>query len=82
MNHVCVARLCDLPVGAQATIHELRTAGSMRRRLCDLGFIPGAVVRCVGVAPMGDPAAYEVRGAIIALRKRDGITVLTRNCRE
>ena len=82
MNQVCAARLCDLPVGARTTIHELRAAGAMRRRLCDLGFLPGVTVRCVGIAPMGDPKAYEVRGAIIALRARDGAAVLTEACRE
>ena len=44
---------------------------SMRRRLYDLGFIPGAAVECVMRSPMGDPLAYYISGSVIALRKCD-----------
>ena len=44
---------------------------SMRRRLYDLGFVPGAEVECVMRSPMGDPLAYYVSGSVIALRKND-----------
>ncbi len=77
MNQPSVARLCDLTVGARTTIYDLEATGAMRRRLCDLGFLPGASVLCLGVAPLGDPKAYEVRGAVIALRRCDGASVLT-----
>lgn len=48
----------------------------MRRRLQDLGMVPGAFVECVGISPLGDPAAYRIRGAVIALRRRDAQAVL------
>ena len=46
-------------------------------RLLDLGLIPGTRVVCQGHSPAGDPAAYLIRGAVIALRARDaaGITL-------
>jgi len=40
-----------------------------RRRLMDLGVIPGTVVAAEMASPMGDPTAYRIRGALIALRK-------------
>ena len=43
----------------------------MRRRLFDLGLIPGTQVTCTARSPAGDPAAYLIRGAVVALRGRD-----------
>ena len=43
----------------------------MRRRLQDMGLIEGTKVECIGVSPLGDPAAYLIRGAVVALRKSD-----------
>ena len=47
----------------------------MARRLADLGLLPGAAVFCTALAPAGDPAAYLIRGAVIALRGRDAAGV-------
>jgi ferrous iron transport protein A len=44
----------------------------MRRRLLDIGLAENTVVECVGRSPSGDPAAYLIRGAVIAIRKCDG----------
>lgn len=51
---------------------------ALRRRLQDLGFVPGAKVCCVGVSPLGDPAAYRLKGTVIALRAGDAEAVLIR----
>jgi len=48
----------------------------MARRLLDLGLIPGTAVYCQGAAPAGDPVAYQIRGAVIALRRKDATSVL------
>ncbi len=63
--------LCDLAPGQTASVAELRLSGDMQRRLLDLGMIAGTPVTCVGRSPGGDPAAYLVRGAVIALRDSD-----------
>lgn len=42
----------------------------------DLGLIPGVKIDCVGRSPLGDPAAYSVLGAVIAIRDCDAQTVL------
>ena len=47
-------------------VERLRVHGSMRRRLLDIGLVEGTRVECVGVSPMGDPAAYCIRGAVIS----------------
>ena len=43
--------------------------GLERRRLMDLGLLPGTEVEADFQSPTGDPMAYHIRGAVIALRK-------------
>lgn len=74
-------KLSCLDVGDGGTVTELRIGGALRRRLLDLGLLKGSTVVCVGKSPMGDPMAFLIRGAIIALRARDCdcITVRPKN---
>lgn len=67
--------LKDLKQGQTATVTGLSAEGSMRRRLQDMGLIEGTHVECVGVSPLGDPAAYLIRGAVVALRRSDAACV-------
>ncbi|MBP3448034.1 MAG: ferrous iron transport protein A [Clostridia bacterium] len=68
--------LSQLPMGQNATVLKILTSGTMRRRLQDLGIIPGTQIECVLKSPAGDPVAYRIRGALIALRKKDSETIL------
>ncbi len=52
-----------------ATVTRLTSIGSERRRMMDLGILPGATLEIAMQNPLGDPTAYQIRGAIIALRK-------------
>jgi DtxR family Mn-dependent transcriptional regulator len=45
-----------------------RCRGVERRRLMDLGILPGTIVTAEIRSPNGDPTAYRVREALIALR--------------
>lgn len=72
--------LDTLPVGQSAHITALRAAGQQRRRLLDLGFVPGARVDALHAAPAGDPVAYGVCGAVIALRRADAHAICV--CRD
>ncbi len=72
--------LAELAVGERARISGLDFDGSGLRRLIDLGFFGGAEVRCVGQSPMGDPRAYEVRGAVVAIRGRDAAKISVTGC--
>jgi DtxR family Mn-dependent transcriptional regulator len=62
--------LCDLATGEAAVVHWIspRCHGAERRRLMDLGVLPGTPIRAELDGPSGDPRAYVVRGALIALR--------------
>ncbi len=68
--------LSQLPVGGSARVKKLLSTGSMRRRLQDIGLIEGTWVRCLQKSPAGDPVAYEIRGAVIALRSDDSSQIL------
>ena len=71
-----VIQLTDLKKGQKAVISELAVFDDMRRRLQDIGLIEGTVVECVGKSPLGDPCAYVIRGAVIALRSEDSGRVM------
>lgn len=62
--------------GDRGRVKELTALGSMRRRFLDMGLIEDTRVECVGRSPLGDPSAYRIRGAVIAIRARDGRLVL------
>ncbi len=63
--------LADLEPGDSATVAAISPLcrGPARRRLLDLGVVPGTVVHARMRSAAGDPVAYDVRGALIALRR-------------
>ena len=63
--------LDKLRVGERGVVKALLMGGGMRRRMIDLGLVEGTCIECVGKSPAGDPRAYLVRGAVIAIRARD-----------
>ncbi len=68
--------LNKLPVGSLCIVDKLIAQGINRRRLLDLGLINGTIVKVLMKSPSGDPIAYEIRGAVIALRAEDASRVL------
>lgn len=70
--------LNDIDTGASAVIERLTVHGDMRRRFLDIGLLEGTRVECVGRAPSGDPAAYLIRGKVIAIRDEDCRGVIVR----
>lgn len=70
--------LFDINTGESAFIENVNINGDMRRRLFDLGFIKDSFVKCVGKSPSGDPAAYLIRGAVIAIRSDEGRNITVR----
>jgi DtxR family Mn-dependent transcriptional regulator len=66
-----VDRLSSLQLGESRKVVGISPAcqGLQRRRLLDLGLVPGTVVSAVLNSPAGDPTGYRIRGAVIALRR-------------
>jgi DtxR family Mn-dependent transcriptional regulator len=65
-----VLKLDELPLGSAGLVQRLgpQCRGAARRRLMDLGLLPGTILRAELRSPSGDPTAYRLRGALIALR--------------
>jgi len=63
--------LSALEPGESARIMSIAPAlrGIERHRLLDLGLVPGTEVEVIRRSPGGDPTAYRIRGAVIALRR-------------
>ena len=73
--------LDSLKVGEACMIEKVSNSDDMKRRLYDLGFVPGETVKCVIKSPLGDPKAFLVKNTVIALRCDDSskISVITRH---
>lgn len=63
--------LSDLSTGESAVISAASWSDPIGRRLAALGFVPGAAVTVLRVAPFGDPVEYGVRGGRVSLRRAD-----------
>ena len=63
--------LAALPVGESGYVTDISARPAMERRLMDLGLVRGTRVTCITRSPAGDPGAYLIRGALIALRRAD-----------
>ena len=73
-----VRSLSSLKVGESGKIVGISSAirGKQRRRLLDFGIVPGTVITPRLVSLTGDPVAYNIRGASIALRKEQTDMIL------
>ena len=60
--------LNQLPIGQKAHVATLTSDGAARRRMLDLGVIDGTEIEPLYKSPSGNPVAYLIRGAVIALR--------------
>lgn len=67
--------LDELPRGDRAVVTALDIRGGARRRLMDLGLLPGAAVHAEMTSPLGDPTAYAIRGALVVLRREQARAV-------
>ncbi len=70
-DQVATITLSDLAIGASCYVASVELGGLLRRRILDLGMVPGTAVRCVRKSPAGNPIAFAVRGSTIALRAED-----------
>ncbi|MCS6843029.1 MAG: ferrous iron transport protein A [Caldilineales bacterium] len=74
--------LSQLQPGQRARVCEVKGSTALRRRLLDMGLVPGAEIEVVRVAPLGDPVEYMVKGYRLSLRRSEAakVTVETAPC--
>jgi ferrous iron transport protein A len=69
-----------LPIGRTARVTSLASDGPTRRRMLDFGIIGGTEIEPLYRSPSGDPVAYLIRGAVIALRSDISSQIMVAEC--
>ena len=68
MNKVDKPLLADLPAGCQGVVGEILGEPVLRRRLLEMGLVPGTTVTLLRRAPLGDPLIVHLRNYDVGLR--------------
>lgn len=63
--------LAVLAPGERARITAVAAVGALKRRLMDMGVLPGEEVVVRKIAPLGDPIEVRVRSYSLSLRKQE-----------
>ena len=63
--------LSEVQTGQKAVIVKVNGHGGFRKRLIEMGFITGKLVRVVLNAPLKDPIEYEILGYKVSLRREE-----------
>ena len=67
--------LKELPIGGNAIILTVGGKGSLRQHFLEMGLIPGARVKLVKYAPLGDPMELRINGYALTLRLADAAQI-------
>ncbi len=68
--------LAELVPGTRAKVISIGVVGAMKRRLMDMGVVPGEAVRVEKVAPLGDPIEVTIKSYSLSLRKKEAEGIL------
>ena len=63
--------ITDLEPGQSGIIKGLWATGPLRRRLMDMGVVPGVSVSVEKIAPLGDPIGVRIRQYRLSMRKAE-----------
>jgi Fe2+ transport system protein FeoA len=67
--------LAEIPLGRSVKVRTIDGPRAFRRRLLEMGLVPGTEVKIVTVAPFGDPLRICVRGGEWSIRKREAAQI-------
>lgn len=68
--------LSELGPGMEAVVARLIAKGPIRQRLLEMGFIRGARLKVVKLAPLGDPMQLLIKGYQLSLRRDESACIL------
>ena len=71
-----MSSLAEVALGQSATVREVAGSRAFRRRLLEMGLVPGISVKVVTVAPLGDPIQIEVRGGQWSIRRGEAAQIV------
>ena len=66
-----VVLLRQMAKGQKGTIHRVKAAGELGRRIRDMGLVPGTPFQIQGRAPLRDPVAIRVRNFTLTRRNNE-----------
>lgn len=67
--------LNELIPGQIGKVIKLSGKGPLKRRIIDMGIIPGAIITMKRIAPLGDPIEISIRGYELSIRKSDAQSI-------
>ena len=70
-----MSSLAEVALGQTAMVREVAGSRAFRRRLLEMGLVPGIAVKVVTVAPLGDPIQIEVRGGQWSIRRGEAAQI-------
>lgn len=68
--------LKDLLPGEKAKVLKVGGRGAVRRRIMDMGLVPGVEVEMERYAPLGDPVEVKIKGYHLSLRLEEAENVI------
>jgi DtxR family Mn-dependent transcriptional regulator len=68
--------LRDLKPGEKGKVIKIKGKGNLKKRLLDMGIVPGTEIQLEKVAPLGDPVDILVKGYHLSLRKEEARDIL------
>ena len=70
-----MSSLAEIPLGRAVIVREVSGPGAFRRRLLEMGLVPGTAVRIITIAPLGDPLRIAVRGGEWSIRRDEAAQI-------
>ncbi|MDB4959364.1 MAG: FeoA family protein [Myxococcales bacterium] len=67
--------LAEIPLGHAVKVARVDGTRAFRRRLLEMGLIPGTEIRVITIAPLGDPLRIEVRGGQWSIRRNEAAQI-------
>ena len=75
---VKIIRLSDAEIGKTYIVVRIEGRGFIKKRLLDMGILPGLTVKVIRVAPLRDPIEISARGVPVSIRKSEARYVVVR----
>jgi ferrous iron transport protein A len=76
-----VTNLAEASLNSPVVVRRIGGSRPFRRRLLEMGLVPGTTVRILNIAPLGDPLEVEARGCRLSVRHHEAAEVEVGPCR-
>lgn len=69
-------KLSEFKIGEKGKIKTISCEGEIKRRMADVGLLPGITVELKRIAPLGDPLELSIQGYRLAVRKQEASLIV------